>query len=212
MTTSRETFCIRAGYTLNPHPAYSDDTYVDRIYQPDVYTLALKQMQETGAATLIDVGCGQGHKLMNLSCKVIGIDYQKNLEVCRARMPHQTWLEADLEREFPKLTPAVLKDSVVVCADVIEHLVDPTVLIRALTAYSKYARALVVSTPDREVVYGHNHSGPPYNSGHVREWTTDEFVALLSRWFTVKDVQLTNVDNVREQRETITVLLSRKEP
>lgn len=205
-----ETFCIRANYHLNLEPAYCDDTYIDRIYQPEVYDLALKQMDETGAEYLIDIGCGQGHKLRSLTCSIIGVDYGLNLDVCRAVMPKHRWIECDLEREIPVIEVEVLSKSIVVCADVIEHLVDPTMLIRTLTAYSQYAKGVIISTPDRKVVYGYDHSGPPFNPGHVREWTTDEFAALLSRWFLVQQVTHTNVDNVRGELQTITVLLGKK--
>lgn len=205
-----ETFCIRAGYQINPNPIYCDDTYIDRIYQPDVYKLARKWMLDTGATTLIDVGCGQGHKLKNLPYSVIGIDTGLNLEVCRKLMPRSTWIDCDLEKEFPVLDADTLSNSVVICADVIEHLVDPTILIRALTNYSQYAKAVIISTPDRDVVYGYDHNGPPFNPGHVREWNISEFLALLSRWFTIEQFEHTNVDNVRGELQTITVALTRK--
>jgi 2-polyprenyl-3-methyl-5-hydroxy-6-metoxy-1,4-benzoquinol methylase len=210
MITTSRSFYIREDYTARLTPSYCDDTFVDRIYQPDVYTRAVQIMQETGATTLIDVGCGQGHKLVDLTCKVIGVDIGVNLKVCRAHMPQHEWIECDLETAFPKLPWQTLKKSVIVCADVIEHLIDPTQLLKGLAKASKYAQRIILSTPDRLVVYGHDHSGPPYNPGHVREWTQEEFVRLLEQYFTVLSVTHTNVDNVRGELQTLTVEVGAK--
>lgn len=71
-------------------------------------------------------------------------------------------------------------DTVVVCADVIEHLADPRPLL-GLLADCRHRGALVItSTPDRVRVRGADHKGPPTNPSHVREWALDEYVALLA--------------------------------
>ena len=65
-----------------------------------------------------------------------------------------------------------------VCADVIEHLVDPTGLLLALRALLEHAPVALLSTPERVLVRGADDQGPPANVAHVREWALDELVAL----------------------------------
>lgn len=203
--TLTNNFHIKDTYQIRPEPAYCDDTYIDRLYQPDVYALA-----RSYGAPIIDVGCGQGHHYADHVGKVTGIDYGANLEACRQRFPQHTWIEHDLETGLPPLHHSKIKNAVVICADVIEHLVDPTAVLEGLAKWAKWAKAIIISTPDRIRVYGHDHDGPPNNPGHVREWTEAEFLALLSDYFTVESLTHTNVDNVRGSLETLTAVCRAK--
>jgi hypothetical protein len=64
---------------------------------------------------------------------------------------------------------------------VIEHLVDPRPLARALAALVGRAAAVVISTPERVLTRGAADRGPPANQCHVREWALDEFADFLGR-------------------------------
>lgn len=110
-----------------------------------------------------------------------GVDFGANLAWCRANHPFGEWIDADLEKtEQLQLDPALLRSAVVVCSDVIEHLLDPLPLLtltRNLLADG--CRTAVFSTPAREFRSGYDTPGPPRNPSHVREWACDEFQALL---------------------------------
>ncbi len=179
-------FGTGASYTPRVPPEYFDDAGradAHIVHQPDVYALAAHLGARLGATHVIDIGCGAAEKLLPLGdhFRLIGLDLGLNLERCRVRHPEHTWLEFDAERDPPPLLPpALLARSVLVCADVIEHLVDPTGLLLALRALLEHAPVALLSTPERVLVRGAGDQGPPANAAHVREWALDELVALAS--------------------------------
>lgn len=184
-------FFIRPDYVENPGPVYfHDDVTRERgiVFQPDVYALAeyltreSYQWQEFRRATVVDIGCGQGDKLAamrerNPKWNFIGIDYGANIEYCRERFPWGTWLDYDLEKPFDLIGEESL--AVVICSDVIEHLVDPTVLLTSIRDNCDLL-PIVFSTPERDVQHGYDHTGPSPNLCHVREWNAVEFHELLT--------------------------------
>lgn len=154
-----------------------------RVHQPDVYPFAAHLARRYGAQWLVDIGCGRAEKAWAHSdeFKIAGIDIGPNLEFCRHQHPDGLWRDVDLERpgQLP-LTDELLRSSVVVCSDVIEHLVDPRPLLAELARVRQHALALVISTPERDLVRGLEDPGPPANPFHVREWNLDELVRLLT--------------------------------
>lgn len=172
-------------YVSRGAPEYFDDAHradADIVHQPDVYAAAAALARRTGATHIVDVGCGAAEKLLALGPEfhLVGVDFGENLEHCRHAHPQHTWLRWDIEREpLPDVPVALLRRAVVVCADVVEHLVDPAGLLGGLRRLADHAQAIVLSTPDRERVRGLRHLGPPPNPSHVREWTLRELVAVL---------------------------------
>jgi hypothetical protein len=177
-------FGIGASYSPRVPPEYFDDAGradAHIVHQPDVYALAAELAERNGATHVIDIGCGAAEKLLPLGdrFKLIGLDLGLNLERTRARHPEHTWLEFDAERDPPPpLPPRLLARSVLVCADVIEHLVDPTGLLLAIRALLEHAPVALLSTPERVLVRGADDQGPPANTAHVREWALDELATL----------------------------------
>lgn len=187
-------FCIKDSYVENPGPVYFlDDPTATRgiVFQPDVYTFAEWAAQLAGVTTIYDIGCGWGDKLAALHQRrpdwtLVGVDYGANIAHCEDTYDFGAWLEHDLEKYF-RLFGA---GSVVICSDVIEHLVDPTNLLRSLK--DSEANSIVLSTPERDLHHGYDHMGPSSNICHVREWNGVELRALLeSHGFTVNHVGLT---------------------
>jgi hypothetical protein len=177
--------CLPTGYTSRIPPEYFDDfsrPEVDIVHQPDVYAAAAHLARALECSHVIDVGSGAGAKLLPLApeFKLIGVDYGSNLERCRVEHPQHTWLRWNAETEpFPAIPASVVRRAVVVCADVIEHLVDPAGLLAALAGLADDAAAVLISTPDRLRVRGAGDAGPPGNRAHVREWALSELCQLL---------------------------------
>ena len=176
-------FFLGEDYQINPEPAYEDDIQDGGIiYQPDVYEDARKRIQVYQARSLfVDVGCGRAGKLLALKgVETVGIDYKNNVKWLRESFPTRTWLDIDLELiKSDALSKSILLGSTVICADVVEHLRDPSNLLRCLSEWMSVVREVVFTTPERELHYGYNHRGPPRNTHHVREWNTKEFESLL---------------------------------
>lgn len=187
-------FCIKDGYVENPGPVYFlDDVTTTRgmIFQPDVLAFAEWIAEMSDITTIIDVGCGWGDKLAavrerHLDWTFIGIDYGSNIEHCRATYSWGLWDERDLEDVFDLDARA----AVIVCSDVIEHLVDPRALTGALR--NSGAAAIIISTPERDLEHGLDHNGPSPNPCHVREWNGIELRAFLeAEGLNVRHVGLT---------------------
>ena len=95
-----------------------------------------------------------------------------------------------------------LSGAVIVCADVIEHLVRPEILLRNIRAALDQADAAILSTPERSLTWGARHTGPPPNVAHIREWDLREFSAFLaSEGFAYGSVDLTR-SNDRDRLKT----------
>jgi SAM-dependent methyltransferase len=162
--TPRE-YVHRDNPSLLPIPA-------DEPWQPDVYKLAGLVAHAVRATRIVDVGCGDAKKLQRLAAEhdVLGLDL---LDV---QVP-----EGVRFLPYDVLGPSPIPEaegSLLIAADVIEHLGRPDVLLEKI----RRSRCLgaVLSTPDRLSEYGYDHRGPPRNPRHVREWTAAEFERLLA--------------------------------
>ncbi|HET9957111.1 MAG TPA: class I SAM-dependent methyltransferase [Polyangiaceae bacterium] len=189
---AHDNFCIRTQYiarsTALTHEGTSGETYwtAARIraadtYQWGVYALAERELRRRAARTVVDVGCGPAPKLAalqkrNPDVSFIGIDQGSAVTYCRGHYQWGDWLEEDLAN--PKQTPSDIQGDVVICADVIEHVLDPDVLLDYLKQHVTPCGLLIISTPDRDLLRGPNCTQSP-NPQHVREWNGEEFKRYL---------------------------------
>jgi trans-aconitate methyltransferase len=153
-------------------------------YQPLVYKTAYELFEKTNAKYLIDIGCGDGAKLFSFkskhdNCKLILIDHEYIIDNIVSKYTDTTYLKANFEEFIPEIDDTILSESIVICSDVVEHLLLPDVLLNYLSKCSRLAKGVVISTPDRVQERGLLDFGPPANPFHIREWTLDEFSRLL---------------------------------
>ena len=198
-------YFIKSGYRHRSDTSYHlESTRGGVVYQPDVYRRTAEIARKVGAHRVVDIGCGDGEKLVALypEFEVVGIDYGENLEQCRKQYDVGTWLEHDIESDDP-LPVMDLERAVIICADVIEHLVRPEKLLAKLRLALATCSAVVMSTPERNLTRGVHHTGPPPNPAHVREWTINEFSALLAAEGFHGRVGLTRSKNNSPLRNTI---------
>ena len=175
-------YFIKAGYTARLEPNYFVDADLNAVWQPDLYEEAAAVARLTGARKIVDVGCGTAAKLVALhpEFEIVGIDYGTNIEHAREHYPFGTWIDADLDESSESLYQGT-DDAVLVCGDVIEHLVHPERLLQGLRhGLDAGAHALLLTTPDRELVSGVDHAGPPENPAHVREWSSLELADFMA--------------------------------
>jgi SAM-dependent methyltransferase len=208
-------YCLPATYTARTKPEYFNDTKPDgKLWQPHVLPLTAHLARQQRCQRLIDIGCGRADRLAEYGdeFEVIGVDYGANIQYARMRYPKHRWLESDLEHETPDLEAHDWKGAGVVCADVIEHLVKPDMLLVTFSMALVCAPFVVLSTPDRNRTYNGQHDGPPGNVHHVREWTLAELTAFLRSWgFQIAWSGWTVSNNVDRQKNTSLVILSQRE-
>ncbi|ROO62175.1 methyltransferase family protein [Micromonospora sp. Llam0] len=177
---------LTRGYIERTEPEYFvDDESSGVTWQPDVYPELLALARKHGRDVVIDLGCGRAGKLAGLAVQepglqVVGVDIGPNIAWCRENHQCGRWLEADLESAMTlPLAPATIERSVVLCSDVLEHLIDPRPAMRLICWLLETGAArAVLSTPARDKRAGAEHLGPPFNPSHVREWTCREFRAF----------------------------------
>jgi SAM-dependent methyltransferase len=209
-------YFLPPGYQQREKPGYFLDDEQDGIlWQPDVYPFATDVASRHGCTAIIDLGCGRGGKLATIRAarphwKYFGVDVGPNIAWCQANRPFGRWIEADLEtcRTLPLSTDEI-RTAVVVCSDVLEHLVRPEIAVGLVASLLRVGSpAAVLSTPAREHRAGPRDPGPPRNPSHVREWAGWEFRGFLSALgLEIADFTLTRSDNGGGGRTTQLVLV-----
>ncbi len=150
--------------------------------QQEAYFLALNKYLREGDRVL-DVGFGLGYGLTILSIKageVYGVDVdQKVLNYCQGSLvgKNPRLKNLSLYDGYTLTYPNTYFD-VVTCVDVIEHVEDYDRLIRELLRVSR--KGVFLSTPNRRPEYT-NPDGTPKNYWHLREWSFEEFDAIIKK-------------------------------
>lgn len=218
-TPITDTFFIKRGYQARSKPEY----FVDKataaghpiVWQPEVYEWAKNLANQLGCKRIIDLGSGNGEKLskMHPEFEIIGVDFGANLDYCRKHYPSGKWLEANFDEGDAvtvDLSKEVIAESVVICSDVIEHLVNPLPLLRGLRSLLEDAPIAVLSTPERLLAHGFQASGPPRNPCHTREWRLGELTRLLEACdFQIVHAGLTRSNDAEPHHHTSLHLLSK---
>ena len=209
-------YFIKEGYRSRAKSDYFRDSSADAegiVHQPDVYPFAGYLARRFGCTHIIDIGCGRAQKLVSLQpeFRIIGVDFGANIRYCRERYRTGEWIEWDLENaQSIPLRRNVIRRAVIICSDVIEHLVDPQSLVVNLRSWLDYAPFAIVTTPERDLVRGPNDLGPPANTSHVREWNLTE----LEQWFKFNGLNilfsgLTVNNNRNLEKKTSMIVLGR---
>lgn len=203
MAMREETYGIRPDYVPNPLLKMEDVCGVEywdvrriaaaRYYQFSVYRRAAALLRRERIGTLVDVGCGVAMKLEWIhrklpNVRIVGIDHPKAVEFCRVRHPFGEWIADNIEN--PGDSARHICGPLVVCSDVIEHVLDPDRLLEYLRDRLAPGGWILLSTPERDLARGHDCLRSP-NPAHVREWNRAELASYLaSRGFKVLEHHL----------------------
>lgn len=170
-------YCIKDGYisrkkgTVCDLSSQIEDGSAGQLQREVYQTLA-----NLCPSSVLDIGCGSGYKLIEFfECvDTLGLEVEPNLSACKRDFPNRNWALADYK-------PVGYFEGVI-CADVIEHVLDPDVIMKFIKDI--LPRYIVFSTPDRLLLpeYWRADNGPPFNTSHIREWTTAEFLNYCHKW------------------------------
>ena len=148
---------------------------VDARYQITVNTITNLGVR----GTLLDIGCGDGlllARIAPLMKRVTGVDSEESaIRLAREKLREFSNCRV-IHASSYELPSANDSFDVVVSADVIEHLKDPSLHLRECCRVLKPDGALVLTTPkwrpDRK-----------WDMRHEKEYRADELRALLSEYF-----------------------------
>jgi 2-polyprenyl-3-methyl-5-hydroxy-6-metoxy-1,4-benzoquinol methylase len=184
-------FSIKKGYKHRKKYSYYNDSANTDSWQNEVYQLAKDFADDNNLKKIIDVGCGSAYKLLHHfgeNFEITGLDVDETIDKLNLAHPNHKWLNG-LVTDYSKLD-----GDLVICSDVIEHVLNPTELINNIKQITN-AKYLCISTPDRLILNGSTDFGPPKNKTHIREWTGKEFkMYLTSLNLTVISQQISNYD------------------
>ena len=156
-----------------------------RTWQFHVYERAIALCATHHLHTVLDVGCGDGDKsflFREVGLRLIGLIEPGGQIPDRRKGRFTAIHENELAQPGWADSVVVPEDTLIICADVIEHLQNPDILLAGIASLNRRA---VLSTPDRAHLYPVGHNGPPLNTQHVREWTAAEFHAYVSEHLTI---------------------------
>jgi hypothetical protein len=178
---------IKKGYRHRKNYRYFDDTSLKDEYQDEVYQLARFYADKFSFKTIADVGCGSAYKLMKYFANhdTTGIEVDPTYSFLKNKYPERNWINVADE------TIQNLNADIIICADVIEHVLDPDDLLQFISTMR--FQLLFLSTPERSMARGWYDYGPPDNEAHVREWNGKELVSYISKYFEIISHQVTNV-------------------
>ncbi len=162
-------------------------------WQTTTYFIATQLARRHQCQNIIDLRCGRAEALSKVfpEFNPIGVDFRNNLEYAKQKYPHINFVEVTFACAFTKtlntkLGADVLKNSVVVSADIIEHIRDPQKCYFDTLKYAlRHAPALVLSASDRNYIYRERTlqkfiKGPPKDRNRVREHTLSELELMLA--------------------------------
>lgn len=177
-----KTYFIKSDYVHRTSYNYFDDTSNKDEWQKEVYAYARKLFDEKDFQTVLDVGCGSAFKLIKNFNDVsfIGVDVEETIQKLKIKYPQYIW-STTLEN--------INNIDLVICSDVIEHIVDPDDFIANIKKIN--SKLMIFSTPERDLLKS-GHSGPPKNLCHIREWNFKEFFEYMQSHFEVLDHFVSN--------------------
>ncbi len=172
-------YCIKVNYYTRKKYVHFDATKSSEEYQDKVYKGIQTFFKENNLSSVLDIGCGSGFKLMKYfsEYETTGLELPPALDELKVNYPQRNWSESNFNNPPQKYYDLVMS------IDVIEHLLEPDVLMEFISKLNfKY---IALGTPDRSKLPVFSKFGPPWNKHHIREWSRQEFVNYAGKYFNV---------------------------
>ena len=133
---------------MNVKKVYNSNTKIE-VYSKRANPILLKQVIKYKPKIILDVGCSTGalgHEIKKVyDCKVYGLDIsEKAISIAKQRLDKA--LICDIEKEEPELEIEMF--DAIIFGDVLEHLFDPTDVLRMLRKFLKEDGKVIVSVPN----------------------------------------------------------------
>lgn len=151
-------------------------------------------VERAGPKDIHELGCGEGHWVLEWAQQGIqarGSDFSEKV----ISIAKENALSARLDpgifsvRSIYEISPEADGADLIVCSEVLEHLVDP---LEGLAAIQRVARGHVIVTVPREPIWrAMNMMRGAYlrhlgnTPGHLQHWSSRQIIALAERYFEV---------------------------
>jgi len=150
------------------------------VYQFPVYQFLSDYIKRKNINRVMDIGCGVGRKLVHVNqenpkVEIIGIDQEDPIEYCKKSYSFGKWYVDDFENAQ---SSDELKSKLIISSDVIEHLINPNLLLDYIKTKLDEDGIVILSTPERDSLRGVNCNYSP-NKHHIREWNYKELEKYL---------------------------------
>lgn len=146
-----------------------------KIFQYYVYRYAKELIQHHQIQSLLDIGSGPPMKLAAMIEPMIDditlMDQPNVEEIALEILPSATFIATNLETITPNIAR---KFPMIICADVIEHLLNPQPTMNFIYDHLEPNGYAILSTPERDFLRGYDCMQSPKKE-HVREWNQAEF-------------------------------------
>jgi len=147
-----------------------------------VYQLVHQVACKNNIKTILDIGCGIGSQInhfFGVGYNVFGIDQPHAVAYCKQNNKSSIYISDDFEKPTYEMKKHIKTAPLIVCADVIEHLNNPDLLLNYLKEFANKDTFIIISTPERDSKWGKSaiKSKCPY---HIREWNLKEFQQYLT--------------------------------
>ena len=136
--------------------AFNSNILVQRYFQQRKTNMIRKYLENSKPDVLLDIGCGSGVQLRELQQVTggisIGMDINRNvLRYARSRnLPNTEFIQADVHH-LPIKSSSV---RVIVCAEIIEHLPEPQMMLDEINRVLKPGGEVVITTPNECSIWG----------------------------------------------------------
>jgi len=182
-------YCIKEDYISRNE--YHQNVQIESgdKFQDEVYSYARQILDKHKYNKVLDIGCGSSFKLMKYFRDKLftGLDLEPNLTWLKETYPYFDYRLSDFN------DPPKDDFDLVICSDVIEHVLDPDQMMEFFNNIN--FKHLVLSTPERNIIqhvqkqmgWDVEENGPPANICHVREWSRSEFAEYVSHIFNIED-------------------------
>lgn len=181
-------------------------------WQWHVYAWGARLVRSRSLRSVLDVGCGPATKLAALIAPVCddieGIDQPSAVAAAEQLGRPGRFRAVDLDAPHTdNRSPAPRTYDLIICADVLEHLLDPDPALRFIGSLCHAGSLVLLSTPDRDRLRGRRCMRCE-KIEHVREWSAAEFAQYLrSRGWVVLQTRMLPADDAPYLRGVLRELL-----
>jgi hypothetical protein len=189
-----ETYEIKESYIPRGEEKFLSQQFEDPHTRCDPYPVRAQKLTyryaysiaaEKGYKNIVDMGTGSGILLQRYfkedKFNTVGYDLPDNVTWLKEKYPERVWRLSDFN---------VIPDEkfeLAICADVVEHILEPNALIEWFVKVG--INDLIISTPSRDNLNPKQNplNGPPHNKYHIREWNFEEFEKYIGRFFAIEN-------------------------